>query len=71
MTPLVLIDTPVPVIDHVTVSFTETDPNAVWPSLIDDNTKEVLITGSVVSTTFTVLVAVPVLVPSVALYVNV
>ena len=60
MTPLLLIDTPVPVIDHVTLSFAETDPNAVCPSLIDDTTEEVLITGSVVSTTLTVLVAVTV-----------
>ena len=65
MTPvLLLIDTPVPVIDHVTVSFAETDPNAVSPSFIVDNTEEVVITGAVVSTTLTVLVAVPVLVPS-------
>ena len=59
MTPvLLLIDTPVPVIDHVTVSFAETDPNAVSPSLIEDNTEEVVILGGSGSTTLTVNVPV-------------
>jgi hypothetical protein len=68
----VLIDTPVPLIDQVTVSLAVTVPNPVIPSFIELAILLEVIIGAVVSTTFTVRVAVPVLPEaSVAVYVRV
>ena len=66
MTPELLIDTPEPEIDQVTVSSAVTEPSAVAPSLIELTTLLVVITGafSSVSTTETVSVAVLVALPS-------
>ena len=65
MTPELLIDTPEPEIDQVTVSSAVTEPSAVAPSLIELTTLLVVITGafSSVSTTETVSVAVLVALP--------
>ena len=56
-----LIDTPVPLTDQVTVSLAVTVPNAVIPSFTELTILVEFIIGAVVSTTLTVLVAVLVL----------
>ena len=49
-----VIDTPVPIImDHVTVSFALTVPRAVSPSFIVSTTLVEIMTGLVISFTFT------------------
>ena len=54
MVPSVAMETPVPIImDHVTVSFALTVPRAVSPSLMVSTTLVEIMTGLVISFTFT------------------